>query len=102
LVRDDCTLRAVVAFGVCGQDVGEFFRENWEKRPRVFRNAFTDSFFADRLSFPRLLDLVQRLAGEDDALDFGLDINAARYRDGVRETPNREVRGRRGLGWVVS
>eukprot|EP00873_Tetraselmis_striata_P007770 jgi/Tetstr1/428034/TSEL_001818.t1 len=71
--------------------VEAFFGEQWEVQPRVFSNDFGRTFFRDRLSFPKLLELVDELAAEDDALDFGLDINAARYRTALGETPNKEV-----------
>lgn len=75
------------------QTLKDFFGSVWEEKPRVFSNQFTTGFFPGKFSFESLLELTDSLASEGDALDFGLDINAARYRDGIRETPNRKASG---------
>ena len=38
------------------------------------------------------------LAAEEQ-LEFGVDLNAARYTDGERETPNGEVRSQSAVLW---
>jgi hypothetical protein len=63
----------------------------WEEKPQVFKNSFTAKSFAGKFSFETVLKIVDELAADDMALEFGMDINAARFKEGVRETPNREV-----------
>ena len=74
------------------QGTKEFFQEVWEEKPRVFKNSFTSEKFAGKFDFDTVLGIADKLAADDMALAFGEDINAARYKDGVRETPNQEVR----------
>jgi hypothetical protein len=49
--------------------------------------------FEGLFSYAELLRLAAIAGEEGEALEFGVDVNAARYVDGRRETPNGEVSG---------
>jgi hypothetical protein len=38
------------------------------------------------------MELLKKRENAEGPWEFGVDVNAARYRDGIRETPNGEVR----------
>lgn len=42
-------------------------------------------------SFPTLINWLKQREKRHGGLEFAVDVNAARYRDGIRETPNGEV-----------
>ena len=49
------------------------------------------AFFEGLASFGALARLARCADEEGEPLEFGVDVNAARYVDGKRETPNGEV-----------
>lgn len=79
------------------QSAAEFFDTCWEKAPRVFpASACADraSFFRGLMDFKAFEALTRKRETSEDEppLQFGLDVNAARYVNGKRETPNGDVR----------
>jgi hypothetical protein len=74
------------------QTSATFFSECWERAPRVFKATPERAALAARLT--TLPSLLAWLREEEAACDgesplaFGRDVNAARYRDGVRQTPS--------------
>jgi hypothetical protein len=48
--------------------------------------------FQGLCSFPAVVNWLKQRQQRSGPLEFGVDVNAARYKDGVRETPNGEVR----------
>jgi hypothetical protein len=74
------------------QTSSAFFAECWEKAPRVFKATPARAALTARLTtLPSLLAWVRDVeaAGDGESpLMFGRDVNAARYRDGARETPS--------------
>lgn len=84
-----------VGFLVAPETSAKFFAECWERQPRVFRATPQRAALAASLTtLPSLLKWVAAQEAADPSgespLLFGRDVNAARYRDGVRETPNGE------------
>lgn len=87
------SVHANYAYG-CTQKLKWFLEECWEKKHHVFkanelkRKAFDGLFTCDSL------DAVMKdreAEGGEGPLEFGVDLNAAKYVNGVRETPNGEV-----------
>jgi hypothetical protein len=74
------------------QTADAFFADCWERRPRVFKATPARAALAARLTtLPTLLGWLaaaERAGGGRSPLRFARDVNAARYLDGVRETPN--------------
>lgn len=72
------------------QDPGKFLESYWEQSPAVFRaTPERVALFRDMCSLPTVLSWLRaREKKRAGPLEFGVDVNAARYRDGVRETPN--------------
>ena len=76
------------------QDVAKFMKQHWEREPAVFKaTPERRALFTGQLDYAELLRLAGICEQEGQALEFGVDVNAARYIDGKRETPNGEVRG---------
>jgi hypothetical protein len=75
------------------QDPDAFFKGNWEQKPAVFKaTAERVALFQGLCSFPAVLNWLKQREKKAGPLAFGVDVNAARYKNGVRETPNGEVR----------
>ncbi|GMH40109.1 hypothetical protein BSKO_08013 [Bryopsis sp. KO-2023] len=76
------------------KDLKWFVGECWEKKPHVFeatgekKKVFDGLFTCDSLK--NILKEREALGGAGP-LNFGIDLNAAMYVNGVRETPNGEV-----------
>lgn len=77
------------------KDPAAFRTATWEQRPRVFKaTPERVAFFQGLLSLPHYLDLARRReASRKGPFQCALDVNAARYRQGRRETLTVEVRG---------
>lgn len=72
-----------------------FFDKYWEKQPGVFKaTPGRMALFQGMCSLPTLLNWLRQREKKQGPLEFAVDVNAARYRDGTRETPNGEVRTR--------
>mmetsp|Transcript_19114 Transcript_19114/g.53280 ORF Transcript_19114/g.53280 Transcript_19114/m.53280 type:complete len:526 (+) Transcript_19114:205-1782(+) len=96
--RDVYSTLKLIAAIIAPMSCNEFFTTVWEQKPLVFHNKFTENFFCGKFSFGSLLSIASDSPSshtEKKPLAFGVDINAARYRDGVRETPNNEAPVRR-------
>jgi hypothetical protein len=52
-------------------------------------------------SLPTILNWLKQREKKAGPLEFGVDINAARYKDGTRTTPNGEVGARHTLASTV-
>ncbi|KAK9839615.1 hypothetical protein WJX81_001019 [Elliptochloris bilobata] len=70
-----------------------FLDQQWERKPVFFpghenRRKALETLFTTAMFFQTV---TQRDGGEEGPLEFGRDVNACRYVDGVRETPNEEV-----------
>lgn len=50
------------------------------------------ALFQGMCSLPTFINWLKQREKKAGPLTFGVDVNAARYRDGVRTTPNGEVR----------
>jgi hypothetical protein len=75
------------------QDPDAFFKGNWEQKPAVFKaTPERVALFQGLCSFPSVLNWLKQREKKAGPLAFGVDVNAARYKNGVRETPNGEVR----------
>ena len=60
----------------------------------VFKaSAARRALFAGLFSYAELQRLAVICEQEEEPMEFGVDVNAARYVDGKRETPNGEVGG---------
>eukprot|EP00882_Tetradesmus_deserticola_P024200 GHRQ01026436.1.p1 GENE.GHRQ01026436.1~~GHRQ01026436.1.p1 ORF type:complete len:123 (-),score=8.05 GHRQ01026436.1:281-649(-) len=82
------------------QDPGSFFERNWEQKPAVFKaTAERVALFQGLCSLPAVVNWLKQRQKKAGPLAFGVDFNTARYRNGVRETPNGEVRGQEGACW---
>lgn len=82
------------------QDPAAFKASHWEQRPRVFKaTPERAAFFRGLLALPHYLDLARRREGQGRPFHCAADVNAARYRNGRRETLTVEV-GAVGIGWV--
>lgn len=69
-----------------------FFSEHWEKQPAVFKaTPGRVALFQGMCSLPTFINWLKQREKKAGPLTFGVDVNAARYRDGVRTTPNGEV-----------
>lgn len=76
------------------QDAEALLQKHWERGPAVFRaTPARVQLFEGLFSYAELLRLAAIAGEEGEALEFGVDVNAARYVDGRRETPNGEVSG---------
>jgi hypothetical protein len=74
------------------QETSSFFKHTWEQGPAVYRaTEARRRLLGGRFSFQELLRLAHISEQEGGPLEFGTDVNAARYVNGVRETPNGEV-----------
>lgn len=71
-----------------------FFSKYWEQQPLVSRATPARAALCQGLSctFPTFINWLKQREKKSGPLEFGVDVNAARYRDGTRETPNGEVR----------
>lgn len=79
------------------QDSAAFLKQHWEQAPAVFKaSAARRGLFAGLFTYADLQQLAVICEQEGELLEFGVDVNAARYVDGKRETPNGEVRGWQG------
>jgi hypothetical protein len=81
------------------QTTQEFFSQYWEQQPLYIkatpgRTAFFQRLIGGTPSFLKVLEGRERSEGP---LAFGVEVIAARYQDGRRETLEAEVGGR---GWV--
>lgn len=76
------------------QDMASFKTTSWEQRPRLFKaTPERVAFFKGLLSLPHYLELARRReATGRGAFRCAKDVNAARYRQGKRETLTVEVR----------
>ncbi|KAA6418069.1 MAG: bifunctional lysine-specific demethylase and histidyl-hydroxylase NO66-like [Trebouxia sp. A1-2] len=63
----------------------------WENRPEVFKLASARTELLSALFDASTLRKVVKELEKHDPLEFGRDLNAARYIDGKRETPNAQV-----------
>lgn len=78
------------------QTTSEFFDSCWEQGPCLFKASDSperQKFFQGLMDFRSFAKLAQnRESSEDEPpMQFGMDVNAARYVNGKRETPNGEV-----------
>lgn len=75
------------------QDPTAFRATCWEQRPRVFKaTPERAAFFKGLLSLPHYLELARRReASGRQPFHCAVDVNAARYRQGKRETLTVEV-----------
>ncbi|GBF91033.1 bifunctional lysine-specific demethylase and histidyl-hydroxylase [Raphidocelis subcapitata] len=84
--------RDPVGFLVAPETSAAFFADCWERRPRLFKATPARATLAARLTtLPTLLAWLAAAEAADGGrspLRFGRDVNAARYQNGVRETPN--------------
>lgn len=81
-----------VGFLVAPETRQTFFSTHWEKQPAVFRaTPGRVALFQGMCSFPTVINWLKQREKKSGPLEFGVDVNAARYRDGTRETPNGEV-----------
>lgn len=81
-----------VGFLVAPETQQVFFSKHWEKQPAVFRaTPGRVALFQGLCSFPAFINWLKQREKKAGPLTFGVDLNAARYRDGVRTTPNGEV-----------
>lgn len=75
------------------QGAAAFLQTHWERKPAVIRaSAARKAFFNGLFSWAELQRLAAICDEEGEPLEFGVDVNAARYVGGRRETPNGEVR----------
>jgi len=74
------------------QTSAKFFADCWERKPCVFKATPKRAALAATLTtLPSLLSWIKTHEAQEGCLSplmFGRDVNAARYRDGERETPN--------------
>ena len=85
---------------VLPQDSAKFLKQHWEQAPVVFKaSAERRALFAGLFNYVELQRLAVICEQEGEPLEFEVDVNAARYVDGKRETPNGEVSGRQ---WVAA
>lgn len=76
------------------QGSAKFLKQHWEQAPAVFKaSAARRALFAGLFSYADLQRLAVICEQEEEPLEFGVDVNAARYVEGKRETPNGEVGG---------
>ncbi|PSC74527.1 bifunctional lysine-specific demethylase and histidyl-hydroxylase MINA [Micractinium conductrix] len=81
-----------LGFLVAPQDGAAFLAQHWERGPVVVKaTPERRAFFEGLASFGALARLARCADEEGEPLEFGVDVNAARYVDGKRETPNGEV-----------
>eukprot|EP00882_Tetradesmus_deserticola_P009776 GHRQ01010328.1.p2 GENE.GHRQ01010328.1~~GHRQ01010328.1.p2 ORF type:complete len:219 (+),score=69.53 GHRQ01010328.1:315-971(+) len=81
-----------LGFLVSPEDPGSFFERNWEQKPAVFKaTAERVALFQGLCSLPAVVNWLKQRQKKAGPLAFGVDFNTARYRNGVRETPNGEV-----------
>lgn len=74
------------------QDPEEFFNGDWEQQPAVLKaTPERIALFQGLCSYPAVINWLKQREKKSGPLEFGADVNAARYKDGVRETPNGEV-----------
>ena len=67
-------------------------KSTWEQRPAVFKaTAQRRGLFDGLFCFAELQRLARICEQEGEPLQFGVDVNAARYVDGTRETPNGDL-----------
>ncbi|KAL4438516.1 hypothetical protein ABPG77_000164 [Micractinium sp. CCAP 211/92] len=84
--------RDPLAFLVAPEAADAFLAGTWEQQPAVFKaTPERRAFFEGLASFSQLAHVARICEGEGEPLEFGVDVNAARYVDGRRETPNGEV-----------
>lgn len=87
------------------QSVDTFQTTSWEQQPRLFKaTPERVAFFRGLLSLPHYLELARRREASGRFFHCAKDVNAARYRQGKRETLTVEVRecvGRYVCAWVV-
>ena len=84
------------------QGAAAFLHTHWERKPAVIRaSAARTAFFNGLFSWAELQRLAAICDEEGEPLEFGVDVNAARYVGGRRETPNGEVRPPRCLAHCV-
>jgi hypothetical protein len=77
----------------CLQDRSSFFSKYWEQQPAVFKaTPARIALFQGLCTFPSVINWLKQREKKLGPLEFGVDVNAARYQDGTRETPNGEVR----------
>lgn len=74
------------------QNGKEFLAGKWEQKPAIFKAT------PDRLAlvhglctFPAVINWLKQREKKSGPLEFAVDVNAARYKDGIRETPNGDV-----------
>ncbi|PRW61282.1 bifunctional lysine-specific demethylase and histidyl-hydroxylase MINA [Chlorella sorokiniana] len=73
-------------------DAAVFLQRHWERKPVVLRaSTARTAFFNGLFSWGELQRLAAICDEEGEPLEFGVDVNAARYVGGRRETPNGEV-----------
>ncbi|KAF8073009.1 RIOX2 [Scenedesmus sp. PABB004] len=81
-----------IGFLVAPESPETFLSKYWEQQPAVFRaTPERAALFQGLCSLPALLAWLRAREAKAGPLEFGVDVNAARYRDGVRETPNGDV-----------
>lgn len=82
-----------VGFLVAPEARSTFFSKYWEQQPLVSRATPARAALCQGLSctFPTFINWLKQREKKSGPLEFGVDVNAARYRDGTRETPNGEV-----------
>ncbi|WIA29285.1 hypothetical protein OEZ86_011790 [Tetradesmus obliquus] len=81
-----------LGFLVAPEDPDTFFKGNWEQKPAVFKaTPERVALFQGLCSFPAVINWLKQREKKAGPLAFGVDVNAARYKKGVRETPNGEV-----------
>ena len=74
------------------QNRREFFEGKWEQQPAVFKaTSERIALFQGLCTFPAIVNWLKQREKKSGPLEFGVDVNAARYKDGVRETPNGDV-----------
>eukprot|EP00775_Hariotina_reticulata_P000580 gene580-859_t len=79
-------------FLIAPEDPDTFFAKHWEQQPAVFKATSERTALVQGLcSFPAVVNWLKQRQQRAGPLEFGVDVNAARYKDGVRETPNGEV-----------
>lgn len=74
------------------QNPKEFFAGKWEQTPAVFKaTPERVAMFQGICTFPAVINWLKQRERKSGPLEFGVDVNAAIYKDGVRETPNGDV-----------
>eukprot|EP00879_Flechtneria_rotunda_P000471 GHRR01000573.1.p1 GENE.GHRR01000573.1~~GHRR01000573.1.p1 ORF type:complete len:692 (+),score=292.63 GHRR01000573.1:55-2076(+) len=84
--------RDPLSFLVAPQTADAFHTDNWEQQPAVFKaTPERIALFQGLCSLPAVLNWLKQREKKAGPLEFGVDVNAARYKDGVRENPNGDV-----------